>query len=473
MNEKQLLAFDGYGLKELLEQKLISSLELVDFFINRIERINPKLNAVVHDMFDSAREEAKNIRLDRSMVAGLPVLIKDLNPIKGQPSTSGSVMLRDFVAPDNDYIVDRLKKAGLIFLGKTNTPEMGFLPTTEPKLFGPTKNPWDLDRSPGGSSGGAAAAVAAGLVPFAHASDGGGSIRIPASACGLFGFKPSRGRMPYSPYVNQFSTNHAVTRTVRDSAVLLDILNGSEQAQIYPTFDKKSNFLDEMKQQPRKLKIAVKFDKDGLINYDQATRENFAKSVQLMKDLGHDVIETMPSFDYEALAHHFINIWMATGSVVVKHLGLMAGKEPTIQNVERLTYDILKYGEKLTALEYEESRVFVQKEAQKIITFFNKFDIWMTPTMNQLPLPIGESEGQGLSGYEEMLQNMLNYNPIMPIANATGQPAMSVPTSWTEEGIPIGTHFIGQQGEDAQLLQLAHQIEQAEPWFDYYKQIKL
>ncbi|KAB8137751.1 amidase [Gracilibacillus oryzae] len=473
MNNKQLLELDACGQKELIDQKFISSLELVDFYIHRIEEINPQLNAVIHQMFDVAREEAKNSKVDRSPVAGLPILIKDLNAIKGQPSTSGSVLLKDFTAPENDQIVDRLKKAGLIFLGKTNTPEMGFLPTTEPALFGPTKNPWDLDRSPGGSSGGAAAAVAAGLIPFAHASDGGGSIRIPASACGLFGFKPSRGRMPYSPYVNHFSVNHALTRSVRDSAVLLDILNGSDHAQLYPAYDKQTHFLSNLNQTPHKLKIAVQYTEDNLVEYDQATRENFQRSIQLMKDLGHEVIETMPSFDYEALAHHFINIWMATGSVVIKHMGQMAGQKPTLENVEKLTYEILKYGEKLTAQEYEESRVFVQMEAQKIISFFEEYDIWMTPTLNQLPLKIGEREGKDLSGYNEMLQNMLDYNPLMPIANATGQPAMSVPVSLSNDGLPVGTHFFGKPGNDILLLQLAQQIETAQPWFHHYRKIKL
>ncbi|SER33450.1 amidase [Gracilibacillus ureilyticus] len=468
--ENYLLELDATGQKQLLDQKLITSLELVDFYIDRIEKLNPKLNAVIHQMFDNARDMAKNIPLHASPVAGLPFLIKDLNPVKGEPSTSGSVMLKDFIAPANDYIVNRWKEAGLIFLGKTNTPEMGFLPTTEPVLFGPTKNPWDLDRSPGGSSGGAAAAVAAGLIPFAHASDGGGSIRIPASACGLFGFKPSRGRLPYSPYVNHFSVNHALTRSVRDSAILLDILNGCEHPQIYPAFDKQTNFFSSLKKTSQKLRIAVGYETNAMVKYDKATRDNFTRTVQLMKDLGHDVVDISPSFDHEAMAHHFINIWMATGSVVIKHLGQMAGKEPTPPNVEKLTYEMLKYGEKLSALEYEESRVFLQREAQKIMEFFCEFDVWMTPTMNQLPLKIGEREGLELSGYEGMMQNMLDYNPLMPIANATGQPAMSVPAHWTEAGLPVGIHFFGQLGKDASMLQLAHQIENAQPWFHHYKQ---
>ncbi|MFD2656885.1 amidase [Gracilibacillus thailandensis] len=466
-----LLQLDALGQKTLLDQKELSVLELTDFYIDRIETYNPTLNAVVTKSFELGREQAKKMTTTKGKVKGLPFLIKDLNAVKGIRQTSGSRMLKDFIAPDNDVIVDRFEHAGLIFLGKTNTPELGFLPTTEPLLFGATKNPWDLERSPGGSSGGSAAAVAAGLIPFAHANDGGGSIRIPASACGLFGFKPSRGRMPYPAYMNHFSINHALTRSVRDSAALLDILNGAGDHQLYPSFASQNNFLERVHETPRKLKIAVQYQEDETIHFDSETRNNMENTVQLMKELGHEVVEEMPVIDFPELAKHFIKIWMGSGSTIIKHTGLMVGHEPSYQNLEPLTYDILKYGQDLSALEYEESRVYIQKEAQKILAFFQDVDVWMTPTMNQLPTKLGKDTDPAKDGFQQMMDNMLDYNPFMPIANATGQPAMSVPTHWTNDGLPVGTHFFGRLGEDQLLLQLASQIEREKPWFHNYRKI--
>ncbi|QGH32908.1 amidase [Gracilibacillus salitolerans] len=467
----QLLQLDALGQKALLDQKEISVLELTDFYIDRIEHYNPKLNAVITKSFELGRDQAKKMTTTEGKVAGLPFLIKDLNAVRGVRQTSGSAMLKDFIAPENDEIVNRFENAGLIFLGKTNTPEFGFLPTTEPLLFGPTKNPWDLERSPGGSSGGSAAAVAAGLIPFAHANDGGGSIRIPASVCGLFGFKPSRGRMPYPTYMNHFSINHALTRSVRDSAALLDILNGAGDHQLYPSFASQNNFLERVHETPRKLKIAVQYQENETIHFDPETRNNMENTVQLIKDLGHEVVEEMPPIDFKQLAKHFINIWMGSGSAIIKHSGLMTGQEPSFHNLEPLTFNILKYGRDLSALEYEESRVYIQKEAQKILAFFHDVDVWMTPTLNQLPTKIGKHADPDTDAFQQMMDNMLDYNPFMPIANATGQPAMSVPTHWTNDGLPVGTHFFGRLGEDQLLLQLASQIEQEKPWLHYYQNI--
>ncbi|UOQ49313.1 amidase [Gracilibacillus caseinilyticus] len=466
INTDEILSLDALGQKALLDRKQITPSELTDFYINRIQADNPSLNAIVTETFEQARKNAQEVNLTDSAVAGLPFLIKDLNAVKGVRFTHGSRILKDFAAPADDEYTLRYQRAGLISLGKTNTPEFGLLPTTEPELFGPTKNPWDHSRSPGGSSGGSAAAVAAGLIPFAHANDGGGSIRIPASSCGLFGLKPSRGRLPYSPYVNHLAINHALTRSVRDSAALLDVIKGGDKQSLYPSYSNQTSFLESVKRSPRKLKIAVGYQTED-IAFDEATKQNMEETTRLLEDLGHEVHHVMPTLDYAQLAHHFINIWLATGSVTIQHLANMAHQEPTQANLEPLSYQILQFGKQLTAFEYEESRVFMQIEAQKLLSFFDTYDMWMTPTLNQLPVQLGTLSQEG-TAYQIMLKNMTDYNPFMPLANATGQPAMSVPTSFTKGEIPIGTHFIGRPGEEAVLLQLGAQLEKENPWFHRY-----
>ncbi|MGM8215411.1 amidase [Bacillaceae bacterium W0354] len=470
MNITELKQLDGLGQKELLDKKEITPLELTEHYIEQIQKFNPTLNAVVHTMFDEAINQVKNNQYGDGPLAGMPFLIKDLNAIKGHPNTNGSKLLKDVVAPESDLLVQRYEKAGLVFLGKTNTPEFGFLPTTEPELFGPTKNPWDLERSPGGSSGGAAAAVAAGLIPFAHASDGGGSIRIPATACGLFGLKPSRGMMPYAPYVDHLSINHAVTRSVRDSAALLDVLKGGAPTDNYPTADRGVSFLQAIKEEPRKLKIAYTADFNGKVNIDEETRKAFEHAVDVVKALGHEVVEASPEFNYELMAESFIKVWMATGAVVIKHMGMMVGQEPSTSNLEKLSLSVLEEGKKLTAEEYEEARVFMQMEGQKLLAFHSDYDLLLTPVLSKEPIKTGSLVTEKAYSF---LNTFTNYVSFTPIANATGQPAMSVPLYWTENNVPIGAHFTGRIGDDALLFQLAAQLEKEHPWMSQYQKIQL
>lgn len=469
-NFNEILELDALGQKELLDQKQISPVELSEFYISRIEKFNPKLNAVIYTMFDEALDKVKNKTYSDGPLAGMPFLIKDLNSIKGHPTTNGSKLMKDYIANESEPLIQRYENAGLIFLGKTNTPEFGFLPTTEPELFGPTNNPWDLERSPGGSSGGAAAAVAAGLIPFAHASDGGGSIRIPSTACGLFGFKPSRGMMPYSPYVNHLSINHAVTRSVRDSAFLLDVTKGGAPTDNYPTADRGQSFFQALKEKPRKLKIAYTADFNGQVALDDVTRKAFEHSVEVVKSLGHEVVEVSPQFNHEFFADSFIKAWVATGAIVIKHLAMLVGKEINRENLDPLSLSVYEEGKKLTAEQYEEARVFLQMEGQKLLAFHREYDVLLTPVLSKEPVKTGSI--QTAEAYE-FLDNFVNYVSFTPIANATGQPAMSVPLYWTENDIPIGAHFTGRIGDDATLFQLAYQLEQENPWIHQYKKIQL
>jgi len=466
-NFEKIQEYDALGQKRLLEEGQVTPLELTEYYIEQINRKNPELNAIVQSMTDDALDHVREESFAEGPFSAMPFLIKDLNPVVGYTATSGSRLLEDYVPGKNDETVERFRRAGLNFLGKTNTSEFGFLPTTEPDLLGPTRNPWDPRRSSGGSSGGAAAAVASGMIPFAHASDGGGSIRIPASACGVFGFKPSRGQLPYSMYMNHLSVNHALTRSVRDSAALLDVLHGEGPGELYPTYQE-SSFLNATKEHPGKLRIAVTPDLDGRVSIDEDTNRAFQESVQLMKDLGHDVFEASPQFDFRGFADNFIKVWVAGGAVVIKHLGMVNGQQPGPDNLEPLSYNVYQQGSELSALDYEEARVLLQVESKKLLNFHDQYDVLLTPVLNKLPAPLGSFKQ---TSPQAMFNNFTDYCSFTPISNVTGQPSMSMPLYWTEEGLPIGTHFTGRLGEDEVLFKLAAQIEREKPWFSKYKEI--
>ncbi|WP_411954545.1 amidase [Alkalibacillus sp. S2W] len=454
--------YDGLGLKRLIDQGEASSYEVRAHFANKIKHLNPLLNAVVHDMTDLSTEVERDIE---SPLSGLPILIKDLNPVKGQPFTNGSKLLHDHIAPADDWFVQKYRHAGLHIQGKTNTPEFGFTPITEPTLFGPTRNPWDLTRSPSGSSGGAAAAVASGMAPFAHASDGGGSIRMPAAMSGLFGFKPSRGLSPIPPYINQISVNHAVTRSVRDSAVLLDIIKGGTNQDLYPTLSSDESFSRSLHHEPKPLKIAVTPDWHGQVTIDHETNQAFEKAKTLLTNLGHEVEVIKPRFDFHDFTAQFMNVWIASGAVAIDHLGSLVGRQPLSDLLESVTYDLYQQGLKMSAFEYEESRVRMQLLSKSFSEIFNQYDVLMTPVMNQFTFNTGDMVPDTVA---EMTDIMLNNCSFTQIANSSGQPAMSVPIDWTEEGLPVGMQFQSALGQDRLLFQLAKQLETANPWFYQY-----
>ncbi|MFD1019893.1 amidase [Thalassobacillus hwangdonensis] len=469
--QRELNQIDGIAQKELVDAKKISQAELTTHYIKQIERWNPKLNAVVHTMFDEALEYAEKGINETSTFSGMPFLIKDLNAVKGHPTTSGSKMMRGHISPQDDGFVQRYRSAGLNFLGKTNTPEFGFLPTTESSFLGIAKNPWNQDLSPGGSSGGAGAAVAAGMIPFAHGSDGGGSIRIPASSCGVFGFKPSRGQVPYSPYMNNYGVNHALTRSVRDSAALLDIVRGKGFGEIYPSLPQSESMTAAAERTPGKLKIGITPDWDGRVKVPEEIHASIKHTAKLLEELGHEVEIASPSFDFDAMADYFVKIWMVGGSVVIKHMAAMQGVHPGEDNLETLTHRVFLEGQQFSATDYEEAKVLSEFEAKKFHAFHQKYDILVTPVLNRLPVAHGEL-AQKHEPKIDMMYNFTDYCSFTPIANMTGQPAMSMPLCWTADNVPVGVQFTGRLGEDALLYQLASQIEQAQPWFHRYQQLQ-
>jgi amidase len=463
------LAFlDATAQADLVRRGEVTPLELVDTAIRRIERLNPLLNAVVTPMFELARRAA-HAPPAGGPFPGVPVLLKDLGAeFGGVGFTEGSAFLAGrYVSPADSTLVVRLKRAGLIVVGKSNTPEFGILPTTEPRLFGPARNPWDRGRSTGGSSGGSAAAVAAGLVPMAHANDGGGSIRIPASCCGLFGLKPTRARNPLGPhYGDLFSglvVEHAVTRSVRDSAALLDATSGAEPGDPYWAPPPARPFLQEVGADPGRLRIAFTTQpSNGAPVHAECVRA-VEEAARLCESLGHEVVEGAPEVDGETFTRGFITLWSSGCAWTIDDWARRTGRAPRAEDFEPLTWALAESGRSNTAAAYLLALQDLQGVARAVARFFERHHCWLTPTVAEPPPPLGSFDStpdDPLHG----LRRSAAFVPFTPVANVTGQPAMSVPLAWTADGLPVGAHFVGRFGDEATLFRLGAQLEAARPW---------
>ncbi len=464
-----LTHLDATALADLVRRKQAKPIELVDAAIERIERLNPTLNAVVTPMYDEARKVASGTLPDGPFT-GVPFLLKDLTAsYAGVRITSGSAYLRDFVANHDSELVSRYKRAGLIVIGKTNTPEFGLVPTTEPLLFGPTRNPWDTERTSGGSSGGSAAAVAAGIVPMAHGNDGGGSIRIPASCCGLFGLKPTRARNPLGPdfgdLMNGLVQEHALTRSVRDSAALLDATSGPDLGDPYWAPPPERPFLQEVGAAPGKLRIAFTTESSTGVPVHPDCVAAVKDAAALCADLGHEVIEASPPLNGQMLVQMFTTIWSVGCALTIEGTALLTGRTASEDQFEPLTWGLYQMGRKQNASSYLIAVAMLQMMARGIARFFVDYDIWLTPTMAEPPVPLGTFDSppdNPLQGFSRAAA----FVPFTPICNVTGQPAMSVPLFWNDENLPIGAHFVAPFGDEATLFRLAAQLEQARPWAD-------
>jgi amidase len=454
---------DAVAQADLVRRKEVQPIELVEAAIERIEKLNPTLNAVVTRMYDQGRSDIVRIE-PNAPLAGVPFLLKDvLAAYAGVPLTMGSELLSGYVPDRDSELVKRLKKAGLVILGKTSTPEFGILPTTEPRLFGPCHNPWNLKRTTGGSSGGSAAAVASGMVPLAHANDGGGSIRIPASCCGLFGLKPTRARNPLGPNFGDIMggllAEHAVTRSVRDSAVLLDLTAGPDIGDPYCAPPPTRPFWQEIGVDPGKLRICFSTEAGGGITVHPDCIQAVAEAAGLCADLGHTVMEGAPKADWNLVARMFMVLWSAGNAATLNIL------KPESHQVEPLTWTLYEMGKRVSASDYLQAVTVLQRISRGIARFFVDCDIWLTPTLAEPPVLLGAFDSPAddpLKG----LRRSGQFAPFTAICNITGQPAMSVPLFWNSEGLPIGTHFIGRFGEEATLFRLASQLEAARPWAD-------
>ncbi len=464
-----LARVDLVGQAELVRRGEVTPLELVDAAIARIEALNPRLNAVVTPLFAQARAAAVSADLAGGPFRGVPFLVKDLGaPMAGVPETEGSRALRDVPARADSPLVERYRAAGLLIVGRTNTPEFGNHSTAEPVLFGPTRNPWDVERTAGGSSGGSAAAVASRMVPVAHGGDGAGSIRIPASCCGVFGLKPGRGRVSRAPggeEIGGLNVRHALSWSVRDSAALLDVEAGPVPGDPYWAPAPARPFADEVGRDPGRLRIGWTSTPPLDVPVDDDCVAAVRATAALLEELGHEVEEASPAFDPEVLIEPLVTIWAIGNLRAAVECERLLGRPLRDDELEVTTWEMVELGRSQSGLDVMEAVEAFGVASRSIAPFFERYDAWLTPTLARRPEPLGVlNQSQG--GAVEYWRFDCAFNPWNPLANITGRPAMSVPLHWTADGLPIGSLFIGRQADEATLIRLAGQLEAARPWRD-------
>jgi len=456
---------DGLGLAALVRAREVSPGELLEAAVRRLESVNPRLNAVVTPLIDEAGA-AVAAGLPDGPFTGVPFLVKELvAAVRGTASSAASRLYANAIAPHDSELVARYRRAGLVIFGKTNSPEFGISPTTESRLYGVTRNPWRLDLAPGGSSGGSAAAVAAGIVPAAHATDGGGSIRIPASACGLFGLKPTRARITAGPDIGEglsgFAVQHVVSRSVRDSAALLDATSGPMAGDPYAAEAPDRPWLEELALAPSPLRIGFARTAPTGVPVHPDCVAAVEAAAALCAGLGHAVEEASPVYDAAALERGFVAVFSAHTMANIGRATGGALPDPAL--VEPLTYALAERGRTLSAAAFIATLHGLQRESRRIAAFWERYDLWLTPTLAQPPLPVGHFEIES-SDVERWIARLGAFTPFTYPFNVTGQPAASVPLHWNSEALPIGCQFVARSGDEATLFRLAAQLEAARPW---------
>jgi amidase len=479
--------FDAVGLSELVRTRQASAAELVEEAILRIERVNPSLNAVVERLYEAARQEAGRVSV--GPLQGVPFATKNLlAAVQGVPLTGGSRFFKSFVPDHDSELVSRYRRAGLVLCATTNAPELGLLPVTEPELHGPTRNPWNVAHTSGGSSGGAAALVAAGALPMAHANDGGGSIRIPSACCGVFGLKPSRGRMPVGPDRLEVwfgcEVDHVVSRSVRDSAVALDATCGPDALAIHRAPPPVRPFLEEVRTAPGRLRVAFSARPHMPSHVHPDCVRALGDAATLCQGLGHQVEEAHLELDARALAKAFFTVVVSEAAADLVEAGRLLGRKPTSAEFETQTWLVAMLAKQATAQELSLALRHLQNVSRQVAAFFERFDVLLTPTLGQPPPLLGALQPKGAEavvqrlaarwssalmlrlggGIEGAVDRVFDFIPFTPLANFTGQPAMSLPLFWNAEGLPVGVQAIGRPYDEATLFRLAAQLEAARPW---------
>lgn len=488
LTDQEYLQHDGVGLAELVRRREVSAAELLEIAIRRAEALNPQLNAIVIKMYDIARELAS--RHTAGPFGGVPFLLKDLKQdYAGVHASSGSRAMRNcrYVPTDHSEIVRRFLNAGTVIFGRTNTPEFGSKGITEPLAWGPARNPWQLEHSTGGSSGGAAAAVAAGIVPLAGANDGGGSIRIPASATGLFGLKPGRGRTPSGPAVGEAihgaAMQHVLTRSVRDSAVMLDAIAGPERGSAFLIAPPERSYASELEREPRRLRIACSTRSPLGTPVDPEIVQAVERTAQLLSELGHEVEHAEPPLDGRQLARDFLGIWYAHLAHMMREARELCRARTRDFELDSLAMEAVACAR--SARDYADQYVRWTEYGYQLGVFLEQYDMYMTPTLARAAPRVGELATPRLAAalgnalaplglsrlialapetVEAVALANLAFTPFTQLANVTGVPAMSVPLHSFSNGLPLGIQFLTGHGGEGRLLALAGQLERALPW---------
>ena len=490
MTHDEYVSHDATALAVMVRGGQVTAVELLELALARIEEVNPALNAVIRLMEEDARQTAERGGTE-GVFCGVPFLAKDLcSSYAGHPTSGGSRLLMDLVMDHDSELAKRVRRTGVSVAGKTNVPEWGLTPFTESELWGACRNPWDTSRTPGGSSGGSAAAVAAGVVPMAGGGDGGGSIRIPASCCGLFGLKPTRGRVPTGPDFGELwrgaVVEHVLTRSVRDSAAMLDATHGADVGAPYEIRPPDRPFVDEVGSDAGKLRIAWSTKPIMGSSVDPDCVAAVEDAVSLLTELGHDLVEDAPEIDGAAFSQAFLRMVASELGADIRDAEAYLGRKARRHELEPLTWALGLLSKALPAGEYASALRTMERVGRSVGGFFEGYDMVLTPTLATPPAKIGALMPTSMemaqlkilgalgSGrlikwaglLEEAASTAFDFIPWTPIYNATGQPAMSVPLFWNAEGLPIGVHFVASVGNEASLFRLAAQLETARPWLD-------
>lgn len=468
MKVSEYTRYDATGLAELISTNEVTVEEVREAALRAIEEVNPQLNALVGESFEEPLSYSQD-----GPFAGVPFLIKDLVlHAKGVPTRSGTRMTGDGITfPYDTELMARFRRAGLATLGRTTTPEFGFNASTEAVATGPTRNPWDPSQSPGGSSGGSGAMVAARAVPIAHANDGGGSIRIPAAVNGLVGLKPTRGRVPLGPdfgeALNGAAVEFAVTRTVRDCAALLDAVHGPSVGDKYYAVPPDRPFIEAVGASPNTLKIAFTAEAWSGVPVDDECVKAVEESATLLEELGHDVTEASPELDVEAFDTANSRIWFAFLAAAVSTFSQVTGVRPSLESLEATTLACYEAGMDLKALEMMEVDALQNRITRSVSSWFLDYDVLLTPTLAHATFPLGLLDANDTSlDARGWYEKIFTHVPFTALFNMTGQPAMSLPVMNTEDGGPVGIQLVARSGEEPTLLRLAAQLEEARPWID-------
>ncbi len=481
--------YDALGLAELIAKGEVSAADALESAIDAAERLNPQLNAIVHRFDDKARGNTAN--LPDGPFKGVPFLLKDLlDAYAGEPFTMGSRFFKDYVPDYDAELVRRFKQAGLNIFGKTNTPEFGLVPMTDPELFGSARNPWNTNKTAGGSSGGTGSAVSAGIVPIASGGDGGGSIRIPASCNGIVGLKPTRGRTPSGPVMGDvwygFAIEFALSRTVRDTAALLDAVAGADAGPPSVAPPPERPYLEETQREPGQLRIAYTTDPLLGRSLDPECKKGVEQTARKLAALGHHVEEVTPPIDREAFIYAMATLICGDTAALIRGGEGLTGRKPRRRDFEAGTWAYKRLGAAFTAEELTSAFIYAQGVGRLFGQFMQNYDVFLTSTLGMPPTDTGHLKPKGMDAFSLALVNTLpigkigkqkkfmidmaaptfDFIPYTPLANATGQPSISLPLHWSDDGLPVGMMFTGRFGDEATLIRLAAQLEQEIPWKD-------